>query len=641
MEVVLVRYVGAGLALALSGLSSRVPRDLVGDGMRLVKHLSCDNPPAFRPLIETLARDLTRGWRTAHIPDPIVRQHLEALPSVLQAYGPSADDWQKIAAQLPEGEISRKVYGALAQNAAAETVASASAAGAIQRAALLVQVSVTLIQSLLESILAHAGDVRALLAAAERLSAPSPAHEKNALAEAIARLHCSDCPEELLSAIAADLQARGLSPDDIASHLETSADVCRELVKRIVSAPVRQTDAFISTSLTSALAQLKAGELTEASETLSRLEDAGPRAEDLDHNEGNPLGSEIRQMRAGLEEARGNFTDAAAHLAAARRFCSSYDLRGRWRLMMRQSALLARAGTDAGDIRLLSEAAQIHAEAGGLTQEQDAPLEWAAAHVQLGKLLLSLAEREHRPERYLAAALHFKPAVDVFSREGAMEDWALAQLGLAEALRGQGEHQGDPVILADAILAYRAALGMLHAGRSPAECRTARAGLGLAIVRLAEETGKGAHIDDAIGALKQALSEMQRSKAKRLEAALGRAYVVLAAENDDPAILHEAVERLSKALEPSPDGVAGREAAQLMRLLGSSLWAIGESGGDRVQLETALQTLRQAKQSFEGIGAGQAADAVGQEITTLEAIIVRTKRAQRHAANLERLKSGA
>ncbi len=77
MEVVLVRFVGAGTAAALSGLSHCIPHACIGEGLALVTELSRERPPALMPLIDTVARDVCRGWRGARIPDPIAVQHLE------------------------------------------------------------------------------------------------------------------------------------------------------------------------------------------------------------------------------------------------------------------------------------------------------------------------------------------------------------------------------------------------------------------------------------------------------------------------------------------------------------------------------------------------------------------------------------
>jgi hypothetical protein len=578
----------------------------------------------------------------AHVPDAVAIQHLETLPGILRTHGPSREDWAHALSLLPDTGIRRKLADGLAQELAVDTVAAASAAGDIQRSALLVQVSVTLIYRLFSTLLASDDDVKALVPLADRIfdDAATP-DAGGALQAALARYAQDMCPLALLQALVRADQAKGIADADISVQMEGRAYVCQELMSETKAFAAAQFDPIRKAEVEAILACLGKGEIGAADEKLSIMEDAGATAHDqVEASAGDKDSMLLRLLRAKLEEAQGNFLGAARHYGFARRFCSTYDLRGRWQVMMRQAAALSRHGVQTGDIKALFEAAQVHAEAGGLLQEQDAPMEWAIAHVELGNLLLDLAEREGRPERYLAAGLHFKPAVDVFSKLGATDDWALAQLGLAHALKGQGDHQGDPVVLGDAAFAYRAAIGMLHRGRAPADWTAAHAGLGCSLVRIAEETGQAGLMDEAIASLKSALASMKRSEAKPLEAALGRAYVVLAAEKDDITALQNAVDRLNRALEPSTPAIPEGEQAQLFRLLGTSLWALAEAAGDRTGLETALSTLKSARDHYKKLGDGETALSIDKEISTLDATLARLRRAQRHAVTIARQQQG-
>lgn len=637
MEVVLVRFVGAGLALALSGHTARIPRHCIPEGLALVAQLSGYSGALLRTLLDMSARDILQGWRQGHVPDAVAVQHMETLPALVEKHGPSSEDWAHALSLLPANGLRRKLADGLAQELAADTVAAASSAGAIQRSALLVQVSMTLLHRLFAAMLSHDDDVKALLPVAERLFDPLAAGTGEALQFAMARYAPSLCPQALLEALVKADQAKGIPDADIAAQVEGRAYVCQELMKEAKAFKDLQFDPIRIADAEDILACLTAGDIASADDKLTQLEDQGRPVLDLaDGSSGDKEAMLLRMLRAKLNEAQGDFLGAARHYGFARRFCPTYDVRGRWQVMMRQAAALSRHGIHTGEIKSLFEAAQVHAEAGGLLQEQDAPMEWATAHVELGNLLLNLAEHEGRPERYLAAGLHFKPAVDVFSKLGATDDWALAQLGLAHALKGQGEHQGDPVILGDAAFAYRAAIGMLHRGRAPADWTAAHAGLGSSLVRIAEETGQSGLMDEAITSLKSALASMKRSEAKPLEAALGRAYVVLAAEKDDISALQNAVDRLNRALEPSTPAIPDDEQAMLVRLLGSSLWALAEAAGDRAGLETALSTLKSARERFEKLADEERAQSVAKEIATLDATLVRLRRAQRHAATVAR-----
>lgn len=628
MEVELVRFIGAGLASSLAGLTSGGAR---GHGVEraslLVEDLARARSPALAHLIETCGLEVVRGWRAAGVPDPVAEEHFAALPGIIQDHGPSAKSWSSAVATLTTASHDVQVADALGRALAADTVAAAASAGSLAPAGLLVEVSFEVLHRLYAALLMSARNLRSLAPIAERLldTAPPDVAPDGRPGEAAA--------SPLLTALIASDIAGGMPEESVALGLEARSHACRELLGELAMEIERTGDIDLRSEFKRFRDFLERGDLDRAYETLVLGEDVWaqrPYPNEVGAG-GNTAAEALRRYRGRLNELRGRWRDAARDYALARKFCAAVDLKGRWRLMMRQAASMTRHGLATGEISALTDAAQIHAEAGGLLQEDSSPIEWASGYLELGNLLLLLAERENRPERYLAAALHFKPAGDVLSREGATDGWAQAQLGLARAHHGQGEHQGDPVVLADAAFGYRAALGAIHAGRSPEEWMVAKVGLGSVLVRLAEETGDAIHIDEAVSALQAALTSPRLSDKRPVEATLGRAYVLLAAERDDVTPLVDAVEKLQNALQGDVPFEAA-DTATLLRLLGRSLWALGEADNDSTRLQSALTALAAAREQFSADREPALAEATAKEIDRYEQQLTRRRQMHRHGA---------
>lgn len=629
MEVELVRFIGAGLASSLAGLTSGGVRGHGAEGFSLIDDLAREHPPALANLIEKCGLELVRGWRASGIPDPVAEQHFAALPAVLRDHGPEAKIWSSAVAKLAIAAHDGKVADALGRSMAANAVAAAASAGTLAAAGLLVEVSFELLHRLFSSLLLSARDLRSLAPIADRLfDAAKPG------AEPAGALHSAGTsPSPLLSALVASEVASGSSQETISLGLEAKSLACRELLGDLAMEIESTGDIDLRAEFKRFRDFLERGDLDRAYETLAVGEDvwaARPYPNEIGAG-GNLAAEALRRYRGRLNELRGNWREAARDYALARKFCAALDVKGRWRLMMRQAASLTRHGVATGDTSSFTDAVQIHAEAGGLLQEDSSPIEWATGYLELGNLLLMLAEREGRPERYLAAALHFKPAGDVFSREGETDSWAQAQLGLARTHHGQGEHQGDPIVLADAAFGYRAALGAIHAGRSPEEWMLAKVGLGSVLVRLAEETGDADHIDEAISALQAALTSQRLVDKRPIEATLGRAYILLAAERDDVTPLVNAVEKLQNALQGDQPFKAA-DTATLLRLLGTSLWALGEADNDHARLQSALGTLEAARAQYAADGEPNLAETIAKEISRCELQLARRRQMHRHGA---------
>lgn len=339
--------------------------------------------------------------------------------------------------------------------------------------------------------------------------------------------------------------------------------------------------------------------------------------------------------RARLANLGGELREAARLFGRAAYFWPREDRIKRWQMKIAQARQLAELGRLPGaGISVSSEAAQVYAAAGGLVSEEDCPLGWAEAHVELGALLLSLGQREDRPGRYLAAALHFKPAIDVFTRERAMDGWARAQIGLADALRRQAAHQGDVVIAREAAFAYRAALGILTEGGTPELWHHARCALGDCLVLIAEESGDvdclQLAIDHLLPFMDSATAAIGEPAHSIGDIATGRAMLFLVesgsepltaadtTDADDAVALGEAIEFIRGALARGQTHLTSLERAQAERALGRAQSLSYRLTGDQVMLADAIASKMRAVDLYEYLGDVTSAEDIDTEISALE-----------------------
>ena len=634
MEIALVRFIGVGMVLVLPRPSDDLAADTAARGGDLVRQLAGAGHPFFKPLIERSVAQVCRGWRSIQVPDAVALDHLEALTTIMAGHQIQSGRWADIllAAEASGGHAD--LAEAAAQDIAAEIVEAARADGRLQRSGLLVPVSLVMIERLFATVFADFSTLRGLASGiaypASELAGVNSEGTKDwaAFAKSVARIAPDVCPPALLEALVRLDRANGLGAGLINSRLEDKALAAQELQSAIETCAAAVTDPGAAWLLHEAGLRMQSGDLDATDALLQSAFEIA--SEDKRSACAGAAAHEVGLLQAGFDALRSNWIGAAVRYGLLRRAATDIGLGNRRQVILRQAQALIHHGEQTGDLGSWHEAAQLQAQAGSLIQEQDAPLDWASGHLETGNLLLKLAAREGNPARFMAAALHFKPASDVFSRESDHDGWALAQLGLAECLRGQGEVQGDPVLLSDGVFAYRAALGVLTRARSPEEWVAAKAGLGATLVRFAEETGETSDIPEAVAALELALAVAAGSKQSWIEAALGRAYVVLADETDDIGALVKAVPLLEHALASGNASGDAAGAAAMQRLVGSSLWTLGEAKGDRIRLQEALSTLASARDGFAGLGDVKAARDATTEIVRKQDTLAAMRRPLRH-----------
>lgn len=335
--------------------------------------------------------------------------------------------------------------------------------------------------------------------------------------------------------------------------------------------------------------------------------------------------------RARTAHLDGDPREAARLYERATLFWPRNDRIRRWQNKLQQAREIAAIG-HLPDSRLavLCEAAQIYASAGGLVSEGDCPRAWAEANLELGTLLQEIGDRECRPERYLAAALHFKPALDVFTRERDMDGWARSQVGLAHALRGQASFQGDVIVLRDAAFAYRASLGILTEDGSPETWYTVRSCLGDVLVRIAEETGDV----DALQQASEVVMTLSESKPGLISAyaqsigeiALGRTMLFLV-ESDEgcgdtecESVLNDAIDLISKAIDRADHKMTALELARAENALGSAYWLLHNRTGDSDALERSINAKLRSRDLYEHLDNAIEADALDEQIAAMQAV---------------------
>ncbi|MEW5962642.1 MAG: hypothetical protein AB1749_03685 [Pseudomonadota bacterium] len=654
IETSLIGLIGAGIGVAATGMMADLPSGMISNGEAIVRRLVRADVPGIQSYVEGAVAAVWTAAKADSVPTREIARHAAALPALMDR-DRLADD--ELAVALAEAQAIHRHGGIpriVADRLADGLVACWEAGGLLAAAGLDAAVTDILLEGLFLGLLAGPRTLVATRAClgelaetlrgsidaegASRAGAPMPdAHyvsevrrDVSGLVEAARHIAtATGLADTALEALVRAGHERGLRDSEILRGMDDAVVDMLELMGDVAAAASDVgEDGELEQRLNAALEALRRGAFPE---TRRHLDDAARHAESNavagDRNERRSAAGRIRILQARLGELRGAWHDAADAYAAAVRAHDQADRLGCWRLLVRKAAALVRLGASCNDINALLDAVETHTSAGRMVTETAAPLEWAEANAALGEALLLLGELEGKPERYLAAALHFRPALEVFSREKAREPWAKAQLGLADALRGQGSFQGDVVILGEALFAYRAALGVLSKERTPREWLRAQVRYGSTLVRLGEESGEEARIAEALSPLRTALAilsdEPRTALLTEAEAALGRALAALAAGELDTQRLEQAAALLQGALRGGARHLAVRELAGIEATLGDVLWALGENKGDDDRLLAAAEAKFAALARFERLHELSAADAVREDLTALDRRLAR------------------
>lgn len=437
---------------------------------------------------------------------------------------------------------------------------------------------------------------------------------------------CTGLSAVLVQALVAIRHRDGAEDRAIAAELDLDAARAIETLSEIAALQdiVSDSEDFEALSL-EALAQARAGAFEDAQLSLERLaEMIGCENDDTADNRCASWRVAVAATIAAVARLRREFSDAAHWYRRAHTHCDPSNRLRRWHLRLAEARVTAQIGRATGDVERLGDAAQLYAAAGGHVSEADAPVDWAESNLELGELLLELGDMESRQDRYLAAALHCKPALDVFATHRVLDGWSRAQLSLAWALRGQAIFQGDPTVLKDATFAFRAALGVITR-QDGAPWLEARAGLGDTLCRLADETGDIASMRESIDILLAMTDEPEEEVGPRVRSlacvALARALAFIATEAGgggqeagDIGLLGDAVRFLSEATEGSDPCLTRLEEAQALRALGDTAARLAAIETDADLTARAKAAKEQAMALLRTLGADVEADEIARDL---------------------------
>ncbi len=638
MERAILDLVGVGLVLFADRGSDGPMAHSRAPGGELIRRCLAADVPGIAPLVERVAAQLWAELQASSAIESARAHAVASASTILQRHSPSAA--ALATARAVHCEQARCNAADAAVSRLTQCVLSAAVIeGSIDHAGVHFADARETLASLFRALIAEAASIEAvapaiLAAATAPRHGASPGSEQaawhdDALDEHADRIAFDlGLPRALIDALVAARLATGIASSSIVDEMDESvAEVVETLDELRRLSDLVGSDDRLEERLLDVARLLREGRLEAADAVLADIVPTlKTPSEDRDD-------ARNRELLVGAIDARGRIAGhlsawrfAAQHFHCANRACPAEDRVSRWRLKLEEARALTRlAAMPGARFSVLGEAAQVYAEAGGITSESEFPLEWAEANLELGALLLRLGDRQCRPERFLAAALHFKPALDVLTRERSMDGWARGQIGLAHALRGQGTFQGDVVILRDAVFAYRAALGVLTRGMTPALWQEANATLGETLVRLAEETGDLHRLQEAIDLLMPLVAPHAEAVSGRSrtigEFALGRGMLLLSelenSPGDDGAMLDEALALVSGALAAPVEHLNALDRARGQRARGTILGLMAEAASSAGLMRQAVEAKTRARELYLALENELEAEQIDREVEIL------------------------
>lgn len=657
MEVALVTFVGAGLTTLSAGFGIAVPEGAIARGYEIVRYLSQEDSPRTKKLVMQTVGEMWQDWRQSYLPVEVARQHLEALPQLMDHYRLPSDllvgAIGAASASIKQGGAGNNIHG---RRLAAQFVDDARAGGAFTEHGISGPIAFFFVDRLYSRLLAERGFVDSLLPlldayfykglwrhrldqpagaglALEQIAASADTVRTNAIEaspgdgmgdfDQARTVAVDEVPLALSSPFAeTELHAEpapyaepefepgsgpGIGPLTTATgdHVrnDTLSDQavaeCRALAEAVV-AIVGGAPAADKLRADAAQALL-ALQLSDADSQLASAEDIELQTAQSDIGNVRPhlaAAAETRAARACIEECRGQWRRAARHYTSAFRCLPTSDIKGRGMLLHRQALALMKQGNEHGDTAALAQAAAVFADAGALQEGVIATEEWAAGQLTLANLLLVIGDREGRIDRYEAAARHARAASDAWSRCNNMFEWARGQLAYADAVRRRGEHVRSMADLDDAQFAYRAALGIFGRDRAPEEWANASANLGLTLVRQGELGAEGDQFQQGLASIDGALTVASRTgvalDVAKLQLARGNALLGIFASSDSEEYAAQATEAFSQAIAACDRDKHPSEVLSMRHRLGMAMWAFGA----RVQ---SPEILGEAAQELMGV----------------------------------------
>lgn len=633
MEAALLNLIGVALALAAGAQRNDSGSRAADDGRAVISRCLEHKVPELATIIERIAADVWQDLTASALNNEEAAAHLTRLTATITSRGArdrvNVEDALDSPAESAASMAQRLAAAFMAENAIAASDQASDDGKASQR---LLQILLSSMQSALTASPKSLTAIARALGDAEAPSPILPAPKAESFAETRARLaHETGLSPSLVEALAERQRLAGRPEAAVRAALTDSiVDAIELLTQMMALVDKAGSDDALESELLDTAQQIRTGSFHAALQQLSALArhlEKRPNPARLD-SPGFAFLPALHAARALLASLDADWREAARLYEHAVQAWPREDRLQRWKLKLRQARQLVALGMlPQARGAVLCEAAQTFAAAGGLVSERDCPLPWAEASLELGTLLLLLGDRDSKPERYLAAALHFKPALEVFTREKATDGWARSQIGLAHALRGQGSFQGDVVILNEAAFAYRASLGILTEAATPELWHEARFCLAETLLRIGEETGKFEPVQEAIDLLLPIRDNKGAALPDRVRAlaqsALGRAMLFLAEQDQDTVsddvVLTEATTLLEGALDADAKSLTALESARGECALGRVHWLL-RSGHDRpVHITKAIAATSRARAIYESLDDVIAAEALQQDLDEMQA----------------------
>lgn len=654
IELAMVRFVGAGLSMWATGLGITVPNGAISNGLRLIDGLSSTRAQETTDLLANMTSRIWADLRQTSVSMEDAERCISDLPEILDVVRLDPELLRSAIAQAEAGMFEDGDVSDVARHLSAELASKFRTTAYSQDPRFQSLLSFVLLEWLFAGLLDNHDRIAVLIPAMSQMFSPSSkdtyiehgngstdaeplvsADESNGLSEVIARLSEDSGLDG--KAIAELIRLGGYDRSrlsTIPSELKAQVESCCAFIDQLNSVgDTMAMDNALCDVLNSAATAMACGNFSEVADRLKKAEHGA--AARLPRSKGNQTRLPLEQtyellalktMRAKYYEIVRSWRNAAVHYQAASSLLPDNVRYERWRLMTKCAQALGRYGATDNDTDALIEATQIYAEAGGLLSEQDNPMEWAAVHLDVGRVLMLIGKREGRPARFLAAALHFKPAADVLLRASAHTEWAKAELALAQALKAQGEVQGDVVTLTDAVSCFRKAMGIVTRDRDLEVWAEAQCGLGATLQRICEETDDLSKLPAAIEALELVLklsTTVSRRFVAEAEAAMARAKIQLAFASSDMSHLEAAIDLLKSARAAMSVDVSTTELADIECNLGLAIWSLNATGDrDTADLRMAVAVFESALTRYEAQGDEMNIEAVRERISELNDLMV-------------------
>jgi tetratricopeptide (TPR) repeat protein len=318
----------------------------------------------------------------------------------------------------------------------------------------------------------------------------------------------------LLTAMATGLLAGSEREQEIMRRLNAKVGEYKDLEARLTRPA--DFDAAVATLRAQAAAALAGGRFDLADRLLAQAEDIDVNsAREKVESEAVHLqqASESRMLRGSVEELRSNYRIAATHCATAESYLPVDDLRGRWRIAIRQAQLLAREADEQGDLLALEQAVALQKTCLQLRPRQTASKEWAITQHLFGTLHYRLSAFQKDATHLLQAAQACRSAADELIGQREPMRWAQALADYALALHRIGERTNDQAALADALAAQRETLAVFTRSASPQDWAQAQIGIAGTLLLMAARDGSHHRLTEAIAAYRSALELLNAEQA--------------------------------------------------------------------------------------------------------------------------------